>query len=322
MKYEIVFIADGNKKLGIGHVTRCLALAKEIKKRFDCRISFLMKDSDAVSKKVLGHGYEIIIDFKRADAVIVSKPDIKKKDLINAREKSKTLVILDDSSKTDYIADIIVKCSFVPQLRKSNPDSKTKFLIGPEYIILDEEFRNLNSRKKKINSKVKSILITMGGGDVNNLTPKIMRALDGTEAKKTVIIGPAFHEKGYLKNKKGYVVKKEVSDMADLMASSDMAIVGGGITLYETVCTGTPSIVLCQTGYQIMEAERFEKRNLITNLGDGRKITEEKIKSAVKSLMENKEKRGKMSISGKKTINGKGVSKVVDAIFSEIKKHE
>ncbi|MEK7080450.1 MAG: DUF354 domain-containing protein [Patescibacteria group bacterium] len=335
---KIVFRVDGNKKIGLGHLSRCLALSHEIKRRINCDILFLMKDYSDVRKEVLKHGCKIESRFPKGlvDIFITSVPNVSQKYLAKVKERARLVVVMDDSARTQYSADIVVKSSLAPELNKFSQKSKSKFLIGPDYMMLNKEFQRLNLRKKKINPEIKSILITMGGSDVNNLTPKIMEALDKlTNIKKTVIVGPVFEKKAKLKTNNGYNLKYGVSNMAELMFSSDLAIVGGGTTLYELACVGTPGIVLCQTNFQLLVAKCFEKKGAIVNLISGRNLikikneekklglsgnlTKETIISNVKFLMKNEEKRKKMSFAGKKIVDGKGVVRVVDKILSAIK---
>ena len=348
---KIVFRVDGNKKIGLGHLSRCLALSHEIKRRINCDILFLMKDSNDAAKEVLKYGYKVESRFPKGlvDIFITSVPNISQKYLAKIKERAELVVVMDDSARTQYTADIVVKCSLAPELNKFSQKSKSRFLIGPDYIILDKEFQKLHLRKKKINPEVKSILITMGGSDVNNLTPKIMEALDElTDIKKTVIVGPVFEQNEKLKPNSSYSLKHGVSNMAELMFSSDLAIVGGGTTLYELACVGTPGIVLCQTDFQLLIARCFEQKGAVVNLipdrnlaketiisdvksliknkekriGLSGNLTKEMIISNVKSLIKNKEKRKKMSSAEKKIVDGKGAVRVVDKILSVIKQYE
>ncbi|MFH1894716.1 MAG: glycosyltransferase [Patescibacteria group bacterium] len=322
---KIIFWVDGNRRIGTGHLMRCLALAHELKRRINCQTSFLMKNSRIVSREVLKHGYAIENKFPRnfADIIITSFPSVDQAYLKEIKKYVKLLVVIDDSPKTQYPADIVVKCSCVPQLSRHDLKSKSEFLVGLDYVIIDKEFKKASLKEKKIHPEMKSILITMGGSDVNNFTPKIMEALGGlTDIKKIVIIGPAFEDIDKLKLGKDFNLKYGVSNMAELMFSADLAIVGGGITLYELACVGTPGIVLCQTDYQFLEAKCFEKKGAIINLGLGRDTTKEAIASAVKSLISNKEIRKKMSLAAKKIIDGRGAERVVDKILSKFKNHE
>ena len=108
--------------------------------------------------------------------------------------------------------------------------------------------------------------------------------------------------------------------MADLMFESDLIIAGGGMTLYELACVGTPAIVLCQTEYQLLEANHFAKEDVIINLGSEKDITKKMIAHNVMLLFNDNKKRKQMSIAGKRLIDGKGVERVTKEILERINK--
>jgi spore coat polysaccharide biosynthesis predicted glycosyltransferase SpsG len=320
-KIRIIFRVDANGKVGMGHLMRCIALSEGIRKKVNCKITFLAKNSDIVIEKVSKYGYNLETRLPKefVDIVVTDVPGIDQYYLLKLKEKTKLLVSIDDSTRTQFPADIVVRGSIVPELRSCKRDSQSQFLLGPNFMILSKEFQKFNKRKKKINSRVKSILITMGGSDINNLTPKIMAALDElSNITKIVVVGPVFKHIDKLRLNKNYNLKYDVSNMAELMFSSDIAIAGGGMTLYELVSVGTPGIILCQTKYQLLEANYFEKRGIVTNLGLGQTVTKEVIMSAVETLLKDTEKRGKMSSTGKKVIDGKGLDRVVTAILEAL----
>ena len=130
----------------------------------------------------------------------------------------------------------------------------------------------------------------MGGSDINNFTITVMDAMekmDMPQVKKKVIVGPAFNDVNKLIKRKGFQFEYNVSNMAELMFEADIVIAGGGMTLYELACVGTPGIVLCQTDYQRMEAKCFDKEGVIINLGDKKNVSVELIASKTNSLMDN-----------------------------------
>jgi len=186
-------------------------------------------------------------------------------------------------------------------------------------MILNKNFQKFNRKNKKINPKVKSILITMGGADINNLTPKVMSALSGLKnVKKTIIAGFAFSDISRLKSAGDYILKYDVSNMAELMFFSDLIISGGGMSLYELACVGAPGIVLCQTRYQQLEADCFQEKGVIINLGLGRDVSEDAIRSNVDDLLSKPKKRKMMSSAGKRLVDGKAVNRVAREILRAI----
>ncbi len=320
-KIEVVFRTDGNSKIGMGHLMRCLALAQELEKESDCNISFLTEDSDEAAEKVLKYGYKTKnrLEEEFVDVIITSLAEISIDYAQELKKKAMLLVCLDDSRTRQFSADIVIRGSIVPELRDYDPGSKSRFFVGKEFMILNRQFQKFNRKIKKINPAVKTILITMGGGDINNLTPKVMAALEGLEdIKKTVVVGPAFKDADKLISSKNYILKYDVSNMAELMFSSDLVIAGGGITLYELASVGAPGIVLCQTEYQLLEAGCFEKEGVVINLGLGKDISEEAIMAGVDSLLKDREKRKKMNLAGKGLIDGKAIERVAGEILGAL----
>ena len=323
-KNRIIFHAEGNSKVGMGHVKRCIALSQELIKRVDCDISYLMLNSDSGEKEVIECGYRTTTRMpnETVDIIITSLPEVRDDYLEQLKKKTKLLVCIDDSKRDFFSADIVVRGSIVPELRRYDPACSGRFLLGKNYMILNKEFQKFSGRDKKINPVIKSVLITLGGSDVNNFTPNVMDALDrlNLDIEKTVVLGPAFKNTERLKKYRGYKLKYNISNMADLMFESDLIIAGGGMTLYELACVGTPAIVLCQTEYQLLEANYFAKEDVIINLGSEKDITKKMIAHNVMLLFNDNKKRKQMSIAGKRLIDGKGVERVTKEILERINK--
>ena len=320
-KIKIVFRTDGNNRIGMGHLMRCLALAEEIEKRSDCDISFLIEDSDGAVGKISECGYSVETDMEKGpvDIIITSLPEIGDDYIARLKKQTKVLVCMDDSRKRRFSADIVVRGSIVPELHNYDADCGYRFLIGPDFMILNKKFQEFNNKDRKTNPAVKSILITMGGSDINNLTPKVMSALEGLEhIKKTAVLGPAFRDSDKIRSGSSYILKHDISNMSELMFFSDIVIAGGGIALYELACLGIPGIILAQTEYQLLEANCFEEQGAIVNLGPGKDVTEEEILSSVNILSNDREKRERMGLVGKKLVDAKAVDRVATEILREI----
>ena len=318
-----MFYVNGNNRIGMGHVKRCLALSEKLKTSIHCNIEYLMKDSVIGRETVRKYGYKTIekICDKKLDVIITSLPQLSDEHMFQLRSKSDLLVCLDDSRRTQFSADIVIRGSIVPKLRECDSACDSKFLLGKDYMVLDKQFQEFHDNNRFISPNVKSILIAMGGSDINNYTLKVMDSLDKLDIdgiEKIVVIGPAFNNVERLINRNDYQFKYDVSNMAELMFEADIIIAGGGMVLYELACVGTPGIVISQTDYQLMEAKYFEKEGIIINLGGEEGISQEKIAINIRALLDNHDQRKKMSMLGKQLINGRALDKIVRIIQKEL----
>ena len=128
-------------------------------------------------------------------------------------------------------------------------------LAGPQFALLRPEFTRLraDSLHRRVIPRLRHLLISMGGVDQFDATGKVLEALSGCPLPSdmciTVVLGP---HSPWLERVKSLArqmqcpttVKVNVSNMADLMADSDLAIGGAGGTSWERCCLGLPSVVV------------------------------------------------------------------------------
>ena len=105
-----------------------------------------------------------------------------------------------------------------------------------------------------------------------------------------------------------------VTNMCELMQQSDLAITGGGNTMFELACVGVPGIVLCGEEFEEETADRIEKYGIVENLGFGGRVSPERIYERVHLLMEDKSRRSEMSRRGQELIDGRGAERTVKLI--------
>ncbi|MFH0926144.1 MAG: UDP-2,4-diacetamido-2,4,6-trideoxy-beta-L-altropyranose hydrolase, partial [bacterium] len=273
--FKILFRVDGHPEIGLGHVTRCLTLAKEFKKKQSkIDILFLTGNFQPGIKMVKENGYSVLIDETltlkssanlskniynyRPNIVIMDINNTEFKDIQEIKKLGCTLVTIDDLGAGQEYADLVIDVN--EQIK--NKDSK-KYLFGSDYVILREEFLKIRTEIKEINQKISSIFICFGGSDPSGLTEKVVNALIPFNGiKKMVALGQGFLYKDTLRKKTEKQSEFEVYDnpknLATLMNNADLAICAPGITMYELIYLGIPTITLCATEEQNKVATLFE----------------------------------------------------------------
>lgn len=340
---KIAVRVDGGPNIGMGHIQRCLVLGSQLKKN-GTEILFISKKDETIKKKIKQEEFEVIalkdnIDLKedlkntinaikthRVNAVITDSYAVNEYYLTEIKKTVPLLVSIDDLAKISFPSDIVINQNvYAKELNYHSSTGRTKFLLGPKYTLLREEFSNLS--KRKINEKVKNILITLGGSDSFNLTPKILKILDGVnhDFKITVAIGPFFKNIAEIEKTAKEINKKveliyDSYEMSKIMLANDLAIAGGGTTLYELAATGTPALAFCLAENQLKNIKGMAEAGALINMGWGNNWTEKEFCAKIGEPFDNYILRKRLSKSGEKLVDNKGKYRAAKSILSNFKK--
>jgi len=319
---HVLILTEGNHKIGMGHVHRSINLAKSLKNRKN-KVTFMTKDP--ISKKMISKNndcklYERLNFSKNKKFLEKLRPDIIVLDKLN--ENKNNLKILNKICKKIIVIDY----------RGSNKNliyyginilyPKTGFnkraVSGFKYAIIDEGFAK--RKIKRINKKIKSVIVLQGGSDTYCITPKIIRSLNESTENFSIatVVGPGFKCKTKLKNVLKSTKRKvrifHNAKMSTILSRHDLAITAAGNSLLELACIGMPSIVVCGEKFEVETADIMQKKGFCKNLGFGKDISQKKIASNIDQLISNLRLRKKMNRVGKKLVDGKGSERVVDLI--------
>ena len=311
IKKKNLIRCDASKNLGYGHVVRCLALADELSKKWKWQINFAIKNNQDVKKIIEKKNYKTIIyknsrsnylkekewlmniiNFKEIKILVLDIKNNLSASFIKSLSKSKIMIVtIDDSSNRRLYSNL----SFyppVPQVKQLNWKCyKGKMYSGWDSIILRKQFLK---QKKKINKR-NIILVTMGGSDTFNLTLPILKILDKMKMKFTVkvILGQGFKNYKKLivwtkKSKRKYNFFQNVSNIAKIMRSSNLAIISFGMTAYELAALGTYALILSNTKDHYKSAQILENQKFGINVGKLKNLSEKKIKKAINDSLNKK----------------------------------
>ncbi|WP_418791004.1 UDP-2,4-diacetamido-2,4,6-trideoxy-beta-L-altropyranose hydrolase [Phosphitispora sp. TUW77] len=328
-KIQVAVRADGGPQIGMGHIMRCLALAKAMEKIENLQIIFISVKNSAVSRLIAENSYKVI-------EIVENKPEKEIEEVNDILHKHDINIVITDSYSFDrtylerigYAADVVVSIDdlnrivfpsdivingniYAPCLNYRPGRSDTEFLLGTDYVLLREEF--IQKGNRSINNEVKHVLVSVGGSDPLNLTPKILQALDRLpfDFDVKVVIGPGFNNLHKIVESAGKIQKPvevlhNVKTMVPLMMLCDLAVTGGGTTLYELSCTGTPAVTLLQADNQEAAAAEMALQGAVINMGMGDEVSVPELASAIIQLCADREKRTAMSKKGQILVDGYG----------------
>ena len=314
--------ADGGCEIGMGHIMRCLALAKEIKKYSN--VFFICRTDNPLSIKysaginlIRKNGFEIkFIDEERlkediikidADCIITDSYDVDEEYFDVLKQRFNYSGCFDDENICSFFnVDFLINQNFYGSELKYNVNKDTVMMLGSEFVILRDEFRKINIQKI-IKKDIQNIMVTVGGSDNNNNTEKIIKQFLNSQYVLNIVVGSGFNNIDILKKyENNKIILNYNADMKKLMNECDVCISSCGSTIYELIRLGVPLIGIKVIDNQEVLYDYIKNNDLgeaseINNLcNDLQRLTYER------RLMLNKKL--------PKIIDGMGVSKISENI--------
>nr|WP_321309510.1 UDP-2,4-diacetamido-2,4,6-trideoxy-beta-L-altropyranose hydrolase [uncultured Campylobacter sp.] len=253
---NVLIRADGNEKIGSGHIMRTKSIANELK-GLGAKVLYALADergkrliNNEFQSVILSSNYECLDDEIDALSSVVKEQEIKLILLDSYFVTPKYFKELKKLAKVAYIDDLdafAYECEalinygafFDKNEYKARQNLAKKHFLGSEFAPLRAEF--YSRRKSSKNTQKKQVLLTTGNTDLLGIMPRLLEAFLGDESLKNLeflAISGAFneHENKLLAlsaKHKNIKVLKNPENMAQIMAEADFVLSAGGSTLYE-----------------------------------------------------------------------------------------
>lgn len=276
---------EGGLSSGLGHITRCCSLYDELNSRGINTILVVRGTLNHLN--ALENRNCIYFDWtiQKLLECLCFEQIVSIVDSYNSprhiyeyiSKNSKKALFIDDVNRLEYPKGIVLNPSLYTASHHYVEKSDVKYLLGKDYLILRSPFRNkLNN--KMIEKDVSKLLITLGGTDIRNLLPIILKVLQlYPKIVIQVVIGLLDQNKNELKEilELNPNVRLNIDinefEMKSLMLECDLAISATGQTIYELLSVGTPFIpikVIDNQAHTVKGLQEYGLANKILNWND------------------------------------------------------
>ncbi len=325
---KVCVLTEGGKNIGFGHITRCISVYQafeevgirpELIVNGDETVLGFLKDKNCKIFDWLNNREELFAVLKDTDIVFVDSYLAGHNLYESISKMVKTAVYFNDDVRMNYPKSFVVNGAILAE-QMSYPERKgVTYLLGAQYAPLRREFWDVSA--KPIRDTLETAMITFGGSDIRNLTPKVLKLLVDAypEMVKKVIIGKGFRsttEIGDAKDRNTELIHYPCgAEMRELMLESDTAIAAGGQTLYELASVGVPTIGICDAQNQLQNIGGFRKSAFLEYIGRyNDEHLEQKLEGSLNYLM-NKSVRKRISKVGRRIVDGQGVKRILYRIL-------
>lgn len=335
--------ADGNAKIGAGHLMRCLTIADELRRYADSRaVLFVCADRQSAGLAE-SRGYQTFVlgsepqdmeaelsawrripGIHQHTNVILVDSYFVTKDYLRTVGEYGTVTLLDDMGEECFPVDRVINYNAFADRQQYEclyRDSDTELILGSAYVPLRPQFRE---KTCVIRERAENILITAGGGDVNNIGGQIWKAMRRKEEETAckqlcyhLVMGsfnPHLEEmKALEKQSASLRIHHNVHDMAELMGRCDLAVTAGGSTVYELAAAGVPFICFSYAENQEKMTEYLHRERIAFSAGAYHRDPErvlERIAEQAMALVQDHKSRSMCCIRERELVDGLGAERL------------
>lgn len=335
--------------MGTGHVMRCLSLAQGWR-RAGGRVSFLCAEiTPALKARVAAAGFPLHPlpaepgSLDDADRTLRAGSELQAgvaaagrrgagfwiaadgyqfgSDYQRAvKEGGARLLLADDYGHAGrYCADVVLNQNLSAREEwYASREPHTRLLLGTRYALLREQFLEYRDWRREVPNVARKVLVTLGGGDPDNVTGKVVEALRTLDVEARIVVGgsnPHFADIAGRVRPPSSIIR-DAANMPELMAWADVAVVAGGTTSWELAFMGLPNAVIVIAENQRALAEALHERQAALNLGWYTDLDSGDWTGRIAELIANREVRLAMSRNGRQLVDGDGVRRVVEIMNS------
>jgi len=254
---KILFWTVASNELGLGHLRRCMTLAEGMGSRGH-HCEFLVGESfgglpEAIAERfnlspseasALSTCASVDIDAPRPfDWLVIDVGRFKSKWESQIRAAASRILIMDDLADQPHACDILLNQQACDTLNDYADlvGAQTLLLVGSKFVLLRPRFAELREMHASCRDehRAQTVYVSMGGTDPQSRTAAVLRAIDslkaGHEFRVRVVAASIADGLEKLRADAARMrtecrVHVDASDVADLMATSDIAVSNGGMT--------------------------------------------------------------------------------------------
>ena len=167
------------------------------------------------------------------------------------------IMVIDDLADREHECEILLDQNFYNlENRYVNLVPKhCKTLLGPGYLLLDQQYEKYNNIQRIRSTPISSILVFFGSVDLAKQTQKVLDAIPYFKTYDltwNIVIGSSNPDKEIInelcEQKKNGVFHCQIKKMSALIFNADLAIGAGGVSSWER----------CKLGFTINNCDRCE----------------------------------------------------------------
>lgn len=275
----LLFRADGDAQIGMGHVMRCLALANMLQGEYAMQFA-ITEPTSTVRELIEAAGLSVNV-LPKSDPTSTFLATIQPNQIVvvdgysfdqsfqqSVRNRAKKLVFIDDLLTGHQVADVVINHAGGVTEADYEAERHTQFCLGPHYALLRPEF--LRAGGFGTPPADGPVFVSLGGADPNNTSLTVLEAIRQVDATLPVhiVLGPFHPDRASIDAFRSQLPNLTIlqnlnaSQMVDELAACRLAITACSTIAYEVCAINRPLIAIVTADNQDRLAQFLSEEKL------------------------------------------------------------
>ncbi|GAB4039626.1 UDP-2,4-diacetamido-2,4,6-trideoxy-beta-L-altropyranose hydrolase [Spirosoma gilvum] len=276
---RLLFRADGNAQIGLGHVMRCLALAHMLKNDFSMR--FAIVEPTATIQSMIEQTGIVVLSLPASDSQSAFVNLIEGDEVVildgyafdesfqrSVRSKALKLVFIDDLITGHQVADVVINHAGGVSNDEYDAADYTQFYLGPHYTMLRPEFLKPEGFGEPPTNV--PIFVSLGGADPENRSLTVVEGIKKADASLPVhiVLGPFHPNRAAIEAFQAELPNLTIlenlsaSQMVETLQQCRLAITASSTISYEVCAVNRPLIAVVTADNQARLARFLSEKKL------------------------------------------------------------
>ena len=313
---RVLFRLAAGPRRGFGHLVRSISLARAM----GVRPLLCVRGPEQAADTAIALGADVLTDGKprsvtalRPDVVVVDDPvaSAARRWIAAARGAGAIVVTIHDLGIGCADGDIVIDGSVTRQAR---PPRGRRALRGTRYAILDAQLPRAQGNGS---ADQRRVLVALGGGPRRTTALAIAEAIAAADPHAEIRIAGGFDVRGPA-SRKGITWVGPTHGLASELSRATVAVVGGGVSLYEACAMGVPAVGVPVVPSQTPTVRAFGRRGAAVAVPF--KAGSAATAAVVVGLLDDPERRAALRRRSMRLVDGKGARRAAAAVLEFAKR--
>jgi spore coat polysaccharide biosynthesis predicted glycosyltransferase SpsG len=257
----------------------------------------------------------------QAAAIVVSDPAVSHEYLQALTETGILLVVMDNLASVRYPRCLLLNTLLGPNRNSYDAGGGSQMLMGSRFALVRPFIRRLRPMRAQEPPMPFRVMIAFGDDDFRGQVRERANQLLAISKIERIDVAirpqhPAFMDLVAMKeaNPERFDVITEPADISLRLSRCHLALTSGDSWSLELACIGVPQLMLVQSNWHMLNAQRLDDEGAAINLGDCESVNAAELRQSILGLINEPRDRAAMARAGRKLIDGRGPDRLVNGM--------